>query len=138
MILTTYSFKSYVLKTTLMPLCIVHFQNTEGANISAQRKLQTPTSQCSMCRVSQSTLHFLFLLLCTTPYCFIQDLWCMEACPLSAPVSAVGLVTPLHVHLHRSWGGRGGLSGVGGQDHTAFLYFKEVSCLPLSLLIFPD
>lgn len=90
-----------------MLLCIVLFPNTEGASVPAQRRSQSPTNQHYMRGVSQSTRHFCPLLLCATHHCFIRDFWRTAVCLLSAPLSVVGLVTPLHVYLRRSgWGER--------------------------------
>lgn len=51
-------------------------------------------------------------------------------------VSSAGLLTPWHVYLHRSWGIEWLLSKIGGQDHIELLYFEQVSCAALWLLIF--
>lgn len=97
-----YSFKYYVLKLKLTLLCRVLYPNTEGANIPTQRRLQTWSNQLYLHGVSRST--GLFLLLRSTHYCFIRDSWCTAPCLVSAPLSAVGLVTPLRGYLHRCWG----------------------------------
>lgn len=85
-----------------MFFCIILFPNTEGANNPTQRRLQTQTNQHYMYGVSRSTQYFLFSFHALLITCFIRDIWCTSASLVSAPVSAIGLVTPLCVYLHRS------------------------------------
>lgn len=114
-----------------MPLCIVLFPNIEGANVPTQRRLQTLTNQCDMHKVTQSTWHFSLTVCHLLPALseisgawqlasFLCSCLCCWPCNSSVCLSAKVL---------RGTGWL--LSGVGGQDHVALLYFKQVFCLAL-------